>query len=55
VSSRYEPSEGVFLYILGLVVIATSPDRFWLGFLLSAIPILIGVLHRVTSGVRWRP
>ena len=28
---RFQRSEGVYLYLLGLVVLATQPDRFWFG------------------------
>ena len=46
-------SEGVFVYGLGLVIIATHPGRFWLGFTLAAGPILIGPLGRAIGGDRW--
>lgn len=53
-TNRYEPSEGVFLYLLGLVVIATHAGRFWLGFTLSATPLLIGTIGRSVGGERWK-
>jgi hypothetical protein len=51
-NSRSQLSEGVFVYVLGLVIIATHPDRFWLGFALAAMPILIGALGR-NIGEHW--
>lgn len=46
-------SEGTFLYVLGIVVIATQPSRFWLGFVLAATPVLIGALGKAFLGSRW--
>jgi hypothetical protein len=43
-NNRFHPSEGVFIYVLGLVVLATQPDRFWLGFALAIAPIAIGTV-----------
>jgi hypothetical protein len=52
---RFQPSEGVYLYLLGLVIIATHPpDRLWLGFTLAAAPIAIGPLGRAFGGRTWR-
>lgn len=53
VINRLEPSEGVFVYVLGLVVIATHPARFWLGFVLAMVPLLIGPLGRGIGGDKW--
>jgi hypothetical protein len=53
VSNRFQVSEGVFLYALGLVIIATHPARFWLGFGLAIVPLLIGPVGRGLGGDRW--
>jgi len=50
--TRIPFSEGIFLYLLGLVVIATRPGRFWLGFALAGLPIIVGAVGKATSG--WR-
>jgi hypothetical protein len=52
--TRLPVSEGVFIYLLGLVVIATQPGRFWLGFALAVIPLGVGVLLRTYDSARWR-
>lgn len=46
-SSRFVPSDGTFVYLLGLVVIATRPGRFWLGLSLALVPIAVGTIGRV--------
>jgi hypothetical protein len=51
--NRLALSEGVFFYVLGLVIIATHASRFWLGFSLAVIPPVVGVLGR-TLGARGR-
>jgi hypothetical protein len=51
---RFQPSEGVFLYLLGLVVVATHPGRFWFGFSLAVVPLVIGPLGRAFGGRTWR-
>jgi hypothetical protein len=53
-TNRYEPSEGVYLYLVGLVVLATHPERFWLGFCLAVVPLLIGPLGRSVGGDWWK-
>jgi hypothetical protein len=50
--SRFPLSEGVFIYLLGLVVIATHPGRFWLGFALAALPVIAGVALRTYDAAR---
>lgn len=50
----YQPSEGVFLYVLGLVVIATHPARFGLGMTLAVVPIVLGPLIRAVEAYRPR-
>jgi hypothetical protein len=50
--SRQPLSEGVFLYLLGLVVIATRPGRFWVGFALALAPIVAGILLRMYDAAR---
>ena len=35
--NRFQPSDGVFLYVLGLVIVATHPGRFWLGLSLAVV------------------
>jgi hypothetical protein len=49
--SRLQLRGGHFFYLLGLVVIASCPGQFWLGFLLAPIPILRAAIARVIS---WR-
>jgi hypothetical protein len=44
--NRYEPFEGLYLYFLGLVVIATHLDRFWFALALVVVPLVIGPLGR---------
>jgi hypothetical protein len=44
---RVRPSEGFFVYVLGLVIVATSPSRFWLGFALAGVPIAVNIALRV--------
>jgi hypothetical protein len=46
--------EGVLVYVLDLVVIATQPDRFWLGFALAVIPIAVGLLLGTYDSARLR-
>lgn len=45
-------SEGVLVYLLGLVVIATAPGRFWFGFALAVLPIAVGLLLKVYDSTR---
>jgi hypothetical protein len=45
-------SEGAALYVLGLVVIAADHDRFWFGFALAAVPILIGATLKAFTPTR---
>jgi hypothetical protein len=52
--SRLPLSEGAFVYLLGLVVIATHPGRFWLGFTLAALPIVAGLVLRTYDSARSR-
>ena len=52
--SRLSLSGGVLVYLLGLVVIATQPGRFWLGFTLATLPIVIGLLLRMYDSARSR-
>ena len=48
---RFQPSEGTYLYVLGVVIIATQPGRFWLGIAIAFLPIVIGVAVRtIPSG-----
>jgi hypothetical protein len=51
---RIELPEGYFIYVLGLVVIASRPDSFWLGFSLAATPILAALVGRVAQQDRAR-
>lgn len=46
-------SEGTFLYVLGLVIVASHSGRFWLGFGLAAIPVMVGALGKAVSAGRW--
>jgi hypothetical protein len=46
---RIELPESYFIYVLGLVVIASRPDSFWLGFFLAATPILTALIGRVAQ------
>ena len=52
-SKQFQPPEGTYLYVLGLVIIATQTDRFWLGIALSSVPIVIGIVAKTTIGGRW--
>ena len=51
---RFHPSEGVYLYLLGLVVVATHPGRFWFGFTLAVVPLVVGPLGRAFGRRSWR-
>jgi len=51
--NRVALSEGVFVYVLGLVIIATHAGRFWLGFSLAIVPPAVGMLGRAV-GARGR-
>lgn len=51
--NRFQPSEGVFLFLLGVVIVASRPGRFWLGFTLAIVPLAIGPLGRALGGRRW--
>jgi hypothetical protein len=51
---RFQPSEGVYLYLLGLVIVATHPGRFWFGFAVAITPLLIGPVGRAFGGRTWR-
>jgi hypothetical protein len=44
--NRVALSEGVFLYVLGLVIVATHTGRFLLGFSLALTPPLVGTVVR---------
>ena len=37
-----DPSPGGLTYVLGLVVVASRPNRFWLGFTRALAPIVVG-------------
>ena len=47
-------SEGVFVYLLGLVVVATAPEHFWFGLLLAVLPIAVAVLLKTYDAARGR-
>jgi hypothetical protein len=51
---RLQLSEALFVYVLGLVVIATQPARFWFGFALAMAPILGALALRARSSARNR-
>jgi hypothetical protein len=51
---RFQPSEGVYLYLLGLVILATHPARFWFGFILAVVPLVMGPFGRAFGGRTWR-
>jgi hypothetical protein len=51
---RLQLSEGLFVYVLGLVVIAAQPARFWLGFSLAVAPIAGAVALRTVGSARGR-
>jgi len=51
---RLQLSEGLFVYVLGLVVIATQPARFWLGFALAVAPIVGALALRTYGSARGR-
>jgi hypothetical protein len=49
-----QSSQGHFLYLLGLVVIATHPGRLWLGIGLAGALLMIEPLATAVAGGRWR-
>jgi hypothetical protein len=51
---RFQPSEGVYLYLLGIVVVASHPGRFWFGCSLAVAPLVIGPFGRAFGGRTWR-
>lgn len=51
---RIELPEGYFIYVRGLVVVASRPDSFWLGFSLAATPILAALVGRAVQQDRAR-
>ena len=51
-TNRSRPTEGTYLFLLGLVVIVASPDRFWLGFVLALAPIMMGAVVKAVSAGR---
>jgi hypothetical protein len=54
-NNRLQPSEGVFIYVLGLVVLATRPGRFWLGFALALAPIAVGTVVKLIEALKPDP
>lgn len=48
--NRFDLTEGVFLYVLGVVIVATRPGRFWLGLALALTPIVVGPAVRTLGG-----
>lgn len=42
--SFVEQTPGMLTYLLGLVIIASQPSRFWLGVALAGTPILLTAL-----------
>ena len=52
--TRLPISEGLLVYLLGLVVIATTPGRFWLGFASAVLPIVVGLLLKTYDAARGR-
>ena len=51
---RFQPSEGFYLSVTGLVIVVTHPGRFWFGFTLAMVPIMIGPFGRAFGGRTWR-
>jgi hypothetical protein len=47
--NRIRHSEGLFVYVLGLVIVATSPSRFWLGIALASVPIAVNIALRTAK------
>ena len=45
-------SEGILVYLLGLVVIAATPERFRFGFALAVLPIAVGLLLKTYDAAR---
>ena len=54
-NSRLQPSEGTFVYLLGVVIVATCPSRFWLGLGLAIVPLIASVATRTFVDVRRQP
>ena len=52
---QHKASSGVFLYGLGLVIVASQPTRFWFGMTLACIPILLDMATKLTTTERRRP
>jgi hypothetical protein len=52
--ARFQPSEGVYLYEIDLVVVVTHPGRCWFGFTLAMVPLVIGPFGRAFGGRTWR-
>ncbi len=50
-NNRFQLTEGVFIYVLGLVMIATRPGRFWFGFALAMLPVFAGAFGKLLGGV----
>lgn len=53
--SQLELSEGVFVYVLGLVVIATQSGHFWFGLGLAVVPVATAVVGRAVAAGRAKP
>jgi hypothetical protein len=51
-TTRLPFSEGFLIYLVGLVVIATHPARFWFGLGLAMLPIAIGLAIKVQDSAR---
>jgi len=49
-----QASEGLFVYLLGMVITATQPRRFWLGVALALLPIVTRVLLKTYDTARGR-
>lgn len=41
-------SEALFVYLVGLVIVASKPDHFALGMVLAMTPIVLAIIMRLT-------
>ena len=46
--SKLQVSEALFVYLLGLVVVASQPHHFLLGMILAGTPIVLALVVRLS-------
>ena len=52
--THLQVSESLFVYVLGVVVVASRPDHFLLGMMLAGVPIVLALIQRLTTRRRYR-